>query len=118
MQRLLRSRAKKMPNKKYSQELSNIRVAMDKVAETVEPTIPLSVTDDGGPADKQVLIRTTESERQKWKDASIKEGETLSSWIRKHLNEKADKVLTCQHERVKNYPWATICMQCRQRLPK
>lgn len=109
---------KKMPKNKSPEELSNIRVAMDMVAETIEPTVPLSVTEDGGPADKQVLIRTTESERQKWKDASIKEGETLSSWIRKHLNEKADKVLTCQHERVKNYPWATICMQCRQRLPK
>lgn len=106
-----------MKNKDYEQ-LSNIRVAMDKIAETMEPTIPMSVTDDGGPADKQVLIRTTENERQKWKDASTKEGESLSSWIRKNLNEKADKILTCQHEVVKNYPWATICVKCRQRLTK
>jgi hypothetical protein len=109
-------KATKMTQNKNSEELSNIRVAMDKVAETLEPSIPMSVTEDGGPADKQVLIRTTEAERQKWKDASVKENETLSSWIRKHLNEKAEKTLTCQHERVKNYPWATICLQCRQRL--
>ena len=107
-----------MAKSKKPEELSNIRVAMDKVAETLDTSVPISVTEDGGPADKQVLIRTTEAERQKWKDASIKDGESLSSWIRKNLNEKAEKILTCQHERVKNYPWATICIQCRQRLPK
>lgn len=103
---------------KQHEELSNIRVAMDKVAETMEPTMPISVTEDGGPADKQVLIRTTESERQRWKEASNKDGESLSSWIRKNLNDKASKILDCQHEIVKNYPWATICMKCRQRLSK
>jgi len=105
-------------NSKKEDPMSNVRVAMDKVAETMEPRIPMSVTEDGGPADKQVLIRTTDSERQKWKDASIKEGESLSAWIRKNLNEKAEKVLTCQHINTKKYPWATICLDCRQRLTK
>lgn len=103
---------------KNNSELSNIRVAMDKVAETLEPTMPTSVTSDGGPADKQVLIRTTDLERQNWKDAATKEGENLSAWIRKNLNEKANLILVCQHLRLKVYPWATICMDCRQRLTK
>lgn len=111
-------RKKIIMNNKKENPMSNVRVAMDKVAETLEPQIAMSVTEDGGPADKQVLIRTTDSERQKWKDASVREGESLSAWIRKNLNEKAEKILTCQHERVKNYPWATICIDCRQRLPK
>jgi hypothetical protein len=96
--------------------MSNIKIAMDKISETMESKIPLSVTNDGGPADKQVLIRTTEQEREKWKMASEKDGLNLSAWIRKHLNEQSEKVLTCQHEVVKSYPWATICVKCRQRL--
>lgn len=94
---------------------------MNKVAETIEPTISPSIPGDGGPADKQVLIRTNESERERWKQAADTEQMTLSAWIRKALNESASSVLDCPHpiELIRFYPWAggkKVCTRCRQRL--
>ena len=77
------------------------------------------VKEDDGPADKQILIRTTDYERDRWKDASSKEQLTVSAWIRKTLNTEAKNILECLHpvEFVKYYPWARTCMKCGQRLP-
>jgi hypothetical protein len=102
-------------------EHSNIRAAMDKVAESIEPTIATSNIDEEGPADKQVLIRTNEAERERWKSAAEKEAMTLSAWIRKALNESASNVLDCPHpiDLIRFYPWAggkKVCTRCRQRL--
>lgn len=100
---------------------NNIRAAMDKVAETIEPTISPIPKHDDGPADKQVLIRTNEAERERWKQAADHEQMTLSAWIRKALNESASSVLDCPHpiELIRFYPWAggkKVCTRCRQRL--
>jgi hypothetical protein len=102
-------------------EHSNIRAAMDKVAESLEPTISPTNNPDDGPADKQVLIRTNEVERDRWKSAADHEGMTLSAWIRKALNDSASNILDCPHpmELIRFYPWAggkKVCTRCRQRL--
>jgi hypothetical protein len=99
-------------------EETNIRAAMDKVAETVNPTISGIVKPDDGPADKQVLIRTTDSERDRWKEASTNEQVTLSAWIRNTLNSEAKKILECDHPapEVIFYPWAHLCKKCGQRI--
>lgn len=99
-------------------EESNIRAAMDKVAETLSPTVSSIVKPDDGPADKQVLIRTTDFERDRWKQASELEQLTLSAWIRNTLNAEAKRLLECDHpmNMVKFYPWAKICYKCGKRL--
>lgn len=98
---------------------SNIKAAMDKVAENIDMSVSPLVKEDDGPADKQILIRTTDYERDRWKDASSKEQLTVSAWIRKTLNTEAKNILECLHpvEFVKYYPWARTCMKCGQRLP-
>jgi hypothetical protein len=98
---------------------SNIRAAMDKVAENIDMSVSPLVKEDDGPADKQILIRTTDYERDRWKDASSKEQLTVSAWIRNTLNAEAKNILECSHpvEFVKYYPWARTCMKCGQRLP-
>jgi len=103
------------------QEIGNLRAAMDKVAETLEPTISPGPNNDDGPADKQVLIRTNDAERDRWKDAAAKDQLSLSAWIRKSLNQSASDVLDCPHpmEMIRFYPWAggkKVCTRCRQRL--
>lgn len=100
------------------EEVSNIKAAMDKVAETINPTVSGIVKPDDGPADKQVLIRTTDYERDRWKQASTNEQVTLSAWIRNTLNEEARRILECEHpmNMVRFYPWAKICTKCGQRL--
>lgn len=100
---------------------SNIRAAMNKVAESIEPTVSQLVNTEDGPADKQVLIRTNETERERWKNAAESEKVTLSAWIRNALNEEASRILDCPHpiELIRFYPWAggkKVCTRCRQRL--
>lgn len=98
---------------------SNITAAMNKVAENLKPTIAKgSADDDGSPSDKQVLIRVTDAERSRWKEAASQGQSSLSAWIKEALNSEAKRVLECDHpvNMTKFYPWATICTKCKQRL--
>jgi len=54
--------------------------AMKKVADTISPTIAPVAKEDDAPIDKSVLIRTTEAERERWKQASseTKHGQAIS----------------------------------------
>jgi hypothetical protein len=99
-------------------EKSNIRAAIDKVMESGDLSIKPIAKDDGGTIDKQVLIRCTEYERERWKQASEKGGENLSSWIRKTLNDAATNLLDCSHplNMRRYYPWAEFCLECDTRL--
>lgn len=91
---------------------------MDKVAENLNPTVKTISKDDDGPADKQVLIRTTDTERGKWKLAAEKEGLNLSQFIRETLNARARELLECTHpvSHRRYYPWSEFCLKCDTRL--
>jgi len=98
---------------------SNLAAAMNHVADNINLTVaPMPKVDDA-PADKQVLIRATEYDRNRWKDASVKSGITLSSWIRDALNKEASNALDCPHpmHQMRFYPWATLCLECGMRFP-
>lgn len=99
-------------------QVTNIGPAMDKVAESMDMTIAPIEKEDDGPADKQVLIRTTDQERERWKQASSQEHLTLSAWIRTVLNAEAKRLLECEHpiNMVRFYPWSKMCTKCGQRL--
>ena len=106
-------------NDNDNEDDSNLTAAMNHVAENINLTVaPMSKVDDA-PADKQVLIRATEYDRNRWKDASVKSGITLSSWIRDALNREASNALDCPHpmHQMRFYPWATICLECGMRFP-
>lgn len=97
---------------------SNMMAAMKKVADTISPTIAPVAKEDDAPIDKSVLIRTTEAERERWKQASSEEQLSLSAWIRNCLNERATRALDCEHppSMVKRYPWSVTCTKCNTRL--
>lgn len=97
----------------------NLIAAMNHVADNLDPTVsPMQKIDDA-PADKQVLIRATEYDRDRWKNASTKSFISLSLWIRETLNKEAANVLDCPHppHQMRYYPWATICLECSKRFP-
>lgn len=98
---------------------SNLISAMNHVAENTSMSVAPMQKSDDAPADKQVLIRATEYDRDRWKNASNKIGITLSSWIRDTLNKESASVLDCPHpdHQMRYYPWATICLECGQRFP-
>ena len=97
----------------------NIVAAMDKVAETLEPTIPANTgADEGATATKQVLIRATEEDRDRWKQAAEIKGVSLSEFVRTLCNAAATELLECPHpqEMRKAYPWSERCMACGHRF--
>ena len=113
----------KIPNQRMgtvitNSDSSNMRAAMDKVAESLTHTISPVAKDDDAPIDKSVLIRTTEAERERWKQAAAAEQISLSAWIRDRLNSAAAKVLDCEHPEsmVRRYPWSVTCTKCGKRL--
>lgn len=107
-----------MTQNNNTDEQDNIRSAMDKVAENITPTVSPLIDPEDGPADKQVLIRTNDYERNRWKEAASLEQITLSAWIRNILNAEAKRLLECDHpmNMMRFYPWAKICTKCGNRL--
>jgi hypothetical protein len=96
----------------------NVEAAMAKVAETIKPTRKAKTgAEDGFTATKQVLIRTTDEDHARWKEASEKEGVTLSEFLRKAADNLASDILDCKHpaESLKWYPWGTRCTKCGAR---
>lgn len=101
-----------------SEEPDNLEAAMDKVVETMSMSVAPMLKEDDGPAEKQVLIRAPEADKERWKRGSDKAGVSLSQWIRDVLNDKASESLDCQHptNQRRYYPWAEFCLQCNTRL--
>jgi predicted HicB family RNase H-like nuclease len=99
-------------------EIDNLDAAMDKVAEDLTPSVAPMSKDDDAPADKQVLIRATDHDKERWKRSADKEQVSMSQWIRDTLNAKAVDILDCNHptNMRRYYPWAEFCLKCNTRL--
>lgn len=97
----------------------NLEAAMKQVAESISMTRPPNTnTTDGETASKQVLIRATERDRDRWKEAADAENISLSEFIRNACNKASSEALDCQHpiEMRKIYPWSETCLKCKARL--
>lgn len=102
-----------------SEELDNIEAAMDKVAESLELTRkPNTGSSAGEPAMKQVIVRATESDQDRWKAAAEKQGVSMAEFVRRVCNEAASLELDCPHpiQFRKSYPWSERCTKCNARL--
>jgi predicted HicB family RNase H-like nuclease len=73
---------------------------------------------EDGPADKTILVRVTESDRERWKQAAEKAGKTMSQFIRDSVNESVKNTLDCPHpiNMRRYYPWSEFCLLCQSRL--
>lgn len=96
----------------------NVEAAMNKLAETLDPKVSKAISDDDGPADKQVLIRSTARDHERWKLAAEREGKSLSAFIREIVNNNVADILDCSHplEARQSYPWSETCLKCGTRL--
>lgn len=95
----------------------NLKVAVDKIAETMDMTMSQVVGDDG-PTTKQVIVRTTDDDHERWKRASQRDGKSMSQFIREAVNNRVAEILDCQHpmNMRRFYPWAEFCLKCNSRL--
>lgn len=95
----------------------NVELAMDKVVETMDLSVSTNLGEDG-PSNKQIIVRTTDNDHERWKLASQKEGKSMSQFIRDTINERVIDILDCSHpiEMRRYYPWAEHCLRCNTRL--
>ena len=99
------------------EEMDNLEMAMSEVAESIKPTRkPKTGAKDGEPAAKQVLLRATEDDHARWKEAAERKGVSMAEFIRDAVNVFAKELLDCPHpsNMKRFYPWATTCLQCGQ----
>jgi len=99
------------------ENLDNLKVAVGKIAETMDMTVSALVGDDG-PTTKQVIVRTTDDDHERWKRASQRDGKSMSQFIREAVNARVSDILDCQHpiNMRRYYPWAEFCLKCNSRL--
>lgn len=100
-------------------EVDNLEIAMSKVSENLVLGRKRAGTGQKGePTQKQVIIRATERDHERWKKTAEIKGLSLAEMVRELCNKAASEALDCQHpiENRKNYPWAEICTKCNIRL--
>lgn len=70
------------------------------------------------PNPKQVMIRATPEEHERWKTAAEREGKTLTDFVRDIANAHASEVIDCPHPEThrERYPWQETCLKCGTRL--
>ena len=102
----------------FDPPVDNVEAAMDHLAETMDLNVSRKVSEDEGPADKQILIRSTQRDHERWKLAAEREGESLSAFIRRIVNGSVTEILDCSHplESRQTYPWSETCLKCGLRL--
>jgi predicted HicB family RNase H-like nuclease len=98
--------------------VDNLDMAMEEVAETLELTRATNTgSKPGEPASKQVLLRASAEDHQRWKDAAAIKHISMAEFIRDCCNAAANELLECSHptNMRRYYPWATDCLQCGQK---
>ncbi len=102
----------------FDPPVDNVEAAMDHLAETMDFNVSRKVSKDEGPADKQILIRSTQRDHERWKLAAEREGESLSAFVRRIVNGNVTEILDCSHpaELRQSYPWSETCLKCGTRL--
>lgn len=105
-----------MSNTELPQD-DNLTAAMNKVAETMDFTVSTNLGEDG-PSNKQIIVRTTDKDHERWKLAAQKEGKSMSQFIRDCVTEKVVDILDCSHpiDQRRYYPWAEFCLRCNTRM--
>lgn len=99
---------------------NNLDAAMSKEFETMKLVREKNTgAKNEEPSQAQVIVRTTEEQRERWKAAALKSGMSMSEWIRDLCMKEAANVLECQHPEnmIRRYPWRITCMKCGQDLP-
>jgi hypothetical protein len=102
-----------------AEELDNIEAAMGKVAETLNTTRKSNIgSAPGEPAQRQVLIRASVRDHERWKQCAEMKGMALSELIRELCNNLAVEMLECSHpaEFRRTYKWSDTCTRCNTRL--
>lgn len=106
-------------NEQNNMTSDNIEAAMDKVAENISMGRRSNTgSKPGEPAQKQVIVRTSERNHDRWKQAAEIQGVSLAEFIRALADAESARLLECTHPEqfIVSYPWMTKCKKCGERL--
>lgn len=97
--------------------MDNLAAAVDKVASSMDMTVSNAVGDDG-PSTKQIIVRASDIDHERWKQAAHAVGKSMSQFIRDNINAAVSDIIDCTHPQSqrKTYPWAEFCLKCNTRL--
>ena len=101
------------------EQQDNIEAAMAKVAENMTLTRkPNTGSVPGEPAQKQVMVRASEGDHARWKEAAEKAGVSMAEFIRDAVNVAAKNTLDCDHpvEMRKSDPGSEFSLKCNSRI--
>jgi len=101
------------------EDYDNIEAAMEQVADSLQLTRkPNTGSSAGEPVMKQVIVRATHYDQDRWKQAAEKQGVSMAEFVRRVCNEAATEELDCKHpiQYRKSYPWSERCTRCNTRL--
>jgi S-ribosylhomocysteine lyase LuxS involved in autoinducer biosynthesis len=99
------------------EKIDNLAAAMDKVVSSLEMTVSNVVGEDG-PATKQIIVRASDVDHERWKQAAHTVGKSMSQFIRDVVNGAVSEIIDCTHpmNKRRSYPWAEFCLKCNTRL--
>jgi predicted HicB family RNase H-like nuclease len=103
----------------FSDQGDNLSAAMERVVESMSMGRKAKTNaPEGETASRQVILRATENDHDRWKQAAASQGISMSEFIRNVCNEAATEILDCKHpmEFRKIYPWSDVCLKCGLRL--
>lgn len=100
---------------------SEVQAAQHKkaVESVVEGVLASPVVEESDETrDRQVLIRVSESQRDRWQQCADADGLSVSEWLRQMADARFREVFTCQHplDQRRSYPWSELCLECGTRL--
>lgn len=71
-----------------------------------------------GVRDRQVLVRVSDLERERWQAAAEVDGLSVSEWVRGLADGRWRELFVCEHpvDRRRVFPWSEVCLGCGVRL--
>lgn len=93
--------------------MDNLEAAINHIAPTIEPTIPVKKTPN---TVQQVLIRTTPTSHTRWKQTAALQGISLNEYLRRLADTEATRILDCTHPHARINRWGAWCDQCGRKF--
>lgn len=93
-------------------------VAAKSVDKVVEELLDSPVEEEDSTRNRQVLIRVSEVQRERWQRAAESDGLSMSEWLRQMADFRYREIFECTHpmDQRQIYPWSEFCLKCGVRL--
>ena len=103
----------------YIKDMLRQKEAADKAAKAVAEEVgDVPIEEEDQTRNRQVLIRVSEAQRERWQKAAESDGLSVSEWLRQMADFRYREIFECTHpaDQRQVYPWSEFCLKCGVRL--